>query len=96
MSELVFREKKVLSENRIVEIKIWQVKKDEFNSEGYHYSLVYVKDGKRVLGYDNHERKRHHKHVHNEELGYNFTTKERLFEDFYNDLRAIMEEENEG
>ncbi len=47
----------------IVEIKIWKVPRSEEYPEGFKYSLVYVRKGKRVLGYDNYQGHGHHKHI---------------------------------
>lgn len=91
-SELVFHDKKVLDRNHLMEIRIWKVKKDNYNPEGFHYSLVLIKNNKRVLGYDNHERKGHHKHVHDKEIKYNFKSIDKLIEDFNEDLKRMVSE----
>lgn len=67
--------------NYLVEIKIYKVKKDQFHPEGFQYSLVLIKDGKRVLGYDNHERRGHHIHRGDIEIAYNFIDEWKLIED---------------
>ena len=90
MSELVFHDKKVLDNEHLIEIKIWKVKKDRYNPEGFHYSLVLIRNNKRILGYDNHERKGHHKHIHGKELPYNFKDIGKLISDFYNDLKEMV------
>lgn len=89
-SELVFHDKKVLDRNHLMEIRIWKVKKDKYNPEGFHYSLVLIKNNKRILGYDNHERKGHHKHVHDKEIKYNFKSIDKLIEDFNEDLKRMV------
>ena len=50
-----------------MEIKIWEVPKSVDFPEGVKYSLVYVREGKRILGYDNERGKSHHKHYFDEE-----------------------------
>ena len=90
MSELVFHDKKVLDNEYLMEINIWKVKKDKNNPEGFHYLLVLIKNNKRILGYDNHERKGHHKHTHDKEMPYNFENIDKLLKDFYNDLRKMV------
>ena len=90
MSELVFYDKKVLDYEHLMEIKIWKVKKDKYNPEGFHYSLVLIKNNKRILGYDNHERKGHHKHSYDKELPYNFEDIDKLISDFYSDLKEMV------
>jgi len=56
-AKLVLHDKVVLSLEEIVEIKIWKVPRSEEYPEGFKYSLVYVKKGKRILGYDNYHPK---------------------------------------
>ncbi len=86
-AELIFRDKVVEHDNSIVEIKIWSVPVTSDRPHGYKYSMVYIKDGKRIVGYDNHTGKRDHRHYGNKEEPYEFTTIEKLFEDFYKDFR---------
>ena len=92
MREPVF-EHKHRHKDYIVEIKIYKVLKDEFHPEGFHYSLVLVKNGKRILGYDNHERKGHHIHRGSRELPYEFTGEWKLIEDFYDEVKKLTNEE---
>jgi hypothetical protein len=47
---------------------------------------VYVKNGKRLIGYDNAEGKGYHRHVGGEEETYNFVDIGKLSEDFKRDL----------
>ena len=90
MAESIFHDKKILDSNHLMEIKIWKVKKDKHNPEGFHYSLVLIKNNKRILGYDNHEKKGHHKHIYDKELKYNFKTIDKLIKDFYEDLKVMV------
>ena len=78
----------------IVEIKIWLVPKSTDKPYGYKYSLVYIKHGKRILGYDNAEGKGDHRHYGNEETHYKFTNVKKLFDDFYRDLREVKNYES--
>ena len=88
MREPIF-EYKHKDKNYIVEIKIYKVPKDRYHPEGFQYSLVVIKDGKRILGYDNHERKGHHIHKDGRELHYGFIDEWKLVEDFQNDVEKI-------
>jgi hypothetical protein len=54
---------------------------------GYRYSLVYIVDGKRVIGYDNGEGKGDHRHHKGKESRYPFESIDKLFEDFLEDVR---------
>ena len=98
MSELVF-EHKHKDRDYIVEIKIYKVNKDQFHPEGFHYSLVLIKDGKRLLGYDNHERKGHHTHRGKGESPYEFVDEvtERYIELYENIIgEKFVKEKSEG
>ena len=92
MLELIF-EHKHRHKNYIVEIKIYKVPKDKWHPEGFHYSLVLIKDGKRILGYDNYERKGHHIHRYNKELPYEFVDEWKLIGDFNKDVEKITKGE---
>jgi hypothetical protein len=75
--------------DEMVEIKIWQVPKSEDKPHGVKFSIVYVKGGKRVPGYDNGEGKGYHKHYLAEEEPYPFADIWRLLDDFKKELRGI-------
>ena len=88
-----YHEKKKLDDRHLIELELWQVPKNAATPEGVKYSLVLVRDGIRVVGYDNHERKGHHKHLFGKELPYTFTTVEALVKEF----RALVDKIlNEG
>lgn len=71
-----------------VEIKIWQLIATNMDKpHGYRYSLAYIVDGERVIGYDNGEGKGDHRHYRGKEQPYRFETIDRLFDDFYADIR---------
>lgn len=53
------------------------------------YSMIYIRDGNRVFGYDNHVGKGDHRHYGDKEEPYKFTSIDKLFEDFYKDLRRF-------
>jgi hypothetical protein len=54
--------------------------------------LVYVKDGKRLVGYDNERGKRDSKHIGEEEQVYAFQSVDRLLEDFWNDVKRCEDD----
>lgn len=92
MGEPVF-EHKHIHKDYIVEIKIYKVPKDEYHPEGFQYSLVLIKARKRILGYDNHERKGHHIHKGGREIPYEFVDEWKLIEDFQRDIDKITKGE---
>jgi len=55
----------------------------------YKYRLVYLVDGKRVVGYDNERGKGDHKHLREAELPYVFTDPLQLMADFMTDVEEI-------
>jgi hypothetical protein len=71
-----------------IEVKLWRLsepKKDK--PHGYRYSLAYIVDGERVIGYDNGEGKGDHRHYKQREESYPFESIDKLFEDFQQDVR---------
>jgi hypothetical protein len=58
----------------------------------YLHRLVYVRDGKRMVGYDNERGKGDHKHLGERELRYRFVNEAKLLADFWQD---VMEATNE-
>ncbi|GAV36188.1 hypothetical protein ROTAS13_03875 [Roseomonas sp. TAS13] len=88
----IFREKVVLSATELVEIVIWQVPTPVPPSDhDFKYRLVYVREGQRVVGYDNERGKGDHRHIHGQELPYTFSTIDRLLADFSADVSANRE-----
>jgi Family of unknown function (DUF6516) len=80
---------KEIKGEEVVEIKIWQVPKSDDKPFGIKYSIVYIKDGKRVLGYDNAEGKGDHKHFRANETPYKFSSIWNLLRDFKKELKQI-------
>ncbi len=77
----------------VIEVKIWRIRPSNDKPHGYKYSLVYIAKGKRVFGYDNSEGKGDHKHYGNKEETYKFKGIDRLFEDFYCDVKEAGDED---
>lgn len=90
--KLVFYEKRIESDGSIIEMKIWEVPASEKNPDGVKYSFYWVKNGKTVVGYDNHHPKGHHRHYGTREETYEFTTIENLVGDFLEDRERILNE----
>jgi len=87
----LIRHIKVLDElGHIVEIKMWQLPQSTKDKpHGYKYSLVYIVDGKRVIGYDNGEGQGDHRHVKQTIKPYEFINLKKLTKDFYNDIEKF-------
>lgn len=75
----------------IVEMVVWRVPEPAPPSEhSFKYRLVFVRDGKRVVGYDNERGKGDHKHLEQRELPYRFVDIETLMADFLRDVEALQ------
>ena len=90
-SELVIYKKVTDELGNTIEIKIWQVRPSADKPHGYKYSLVYIVNDTRVIGYDNAERKGDHRHYGQIEKGYDFKDIDNLLEDFYKDIEKYRE-----
>ncbi|WP_333652298.1 toxin-antitoxin system TumE family protein [Dissulfurispira sp.] len=93
-TELLVHDKVEDKHGGIVGVKVWAVPKSADKPHEYKYSSVYIRRGKRILGYDNAERKGDHRHYKDKEMPYNFKGIDKLFEDFYRDLREVMSNES--
>lgn len=69
-----------------IEIKLWQVPASTDKPHGFKYSLVYIVDGARVIGYDNAERRSDHRHYGKREEPYHFVSLQQLLVDFRRDV----------
>ena len=80
--------KKQFYHGGIIEMVIWRLPlEDSERPHGLKYRLVYVRDGKRLVGYDNERGKGDHKHIGEDELAYAFQNVDQLLEDFWNDVK---------
>ncbi len=80
---------KEIKEDEIVEIKVWRVPRTRNTPDGVKISVVYVKNGKRLIGYDNAEGKGYHRHFMDREETYPFSDVRALLDDFKKDIRTI-------
>jgi hypothetical protein len=83
----LIRHRKVVDEwGNILEIKLWQVPTSTDKPHGFKYTLVYIVDGVRVIGYDNAERRGDHRHYGAREEAYAFVSLRQLIDDFRQDV----------
>lgn len=98
MKAKLIRHERVIDElGSTIEIKMWQLPRptrDKLHS--YKYSLVYILEGERVIGYDNAEGKGDHRHYRDREESYEFKDIDKLFEDFYKDIGRVKNESKKG
>ena len=93
-AKLVIKDRFEFQDGGIVEIRIWEVPASQDKPHGYKYSFVYVVDGKRIIGYDNAEGQGDHRHDGDKVDSYEFKDIDKLFDDFYNDIRRVREDES--
>ena len=68
---------------------VWQVPRPVPPSQhAFKYRLVFVKDERRLVGYDNERGKGDHRHLAERELPYVFVDIDTLLRDFLSDVEA--------
>lgn len=75
------------------EIRIYEVPVSPTYPEGIKYSC-YLGDpetGEKIIGYDLHSGKGHHRHVRGRETRYDLRSLETLLDDFDQDVQAVLE-----
>ena len=82
-----------INDGNLVEIKIWRVPISEHTPHGFKYSLVYIVNGERIVGYDNERGKGDHRHFEGAEYAYRYHGVQALFNDFKADMEAAKRRE---
>ena len=95
-ARLIYHVKAIATDGDITEIKIWQVPKSKDKPHGMKYSFAYIRESKRLVGYDNAEGKGDHKHVADREMPYKFKNVDQLFADFYQDIMELRRKNHES
>lgn len=71
----------------VVEMVVWKVPSPvPPSTHPFKYRLVFVRDGQRLVGYDNERGKGDHKHLGRRELAYRFVDIDTLMQDFLSDV----------
>ena len=92
MKAQLIRHTKVTDElGNTIEIKLWKVAPATDKPQGFKYSLVYIVDGKRAVGYDNGGRQGDHRHYGDRQEAYAFTDLRKLADDFIADIERYKE-----
>jgi hypothetical protein len=87
---LAVRRRFAFEDGAFAVIRVWAVPAPVPPSRhGYKYSLVYIEDGVRVIGYDNERGKGDHRHWRDVETPYLFVSMQRLLDDFLRDVDLI-------
>ena len=92
-TKILLHTKVVLGSGVIVEMKVWELPRSERYPDGYKYSLFGVYEGRVLVGYDNHYPKEHHRHIGGVEMAYEFSTVDKLRNDFKADLERQLAKE---
>ncbi len=88
-AELIYRTKETHGQG-LIEVVIWRVPHPVPPSEHlFKYRLVYIVDGKRVVGYDNERGKGDHKHLGEQEVAYTWVSPQQLMLDFMRDIDEV-------
>jgi len=87
--KLIFYRKNIEVNGDIVEMRIWEVPSSKRAPSGLKYSLVYIREGKRIIGYDNAEGKGPHRHYKGRELAFDFQGVDNLIKEFYEDVEKV-------
>lgn len=91
-ARLVLKDRWIDGSGHIYELVIWHVPRPvPPTKHHYKYRLVYVCDGKRVIGFDNERGKGDHMHRGDLEIPYTFLSVEKLVNDF---LQEVEQWEN--
>ena len=92
-ASLIQSEKLRFEDGAVRQIRIWLVPQPVLPAtHRFKYSLVYVVEGVRVIGFDNERGKGDHRHLHGVEAPYDFQGIVRLLADF----RTLIEQEREN
>ena len=86
-AELLFHEKRSYA-GGVIEIVVWRVPAPVTPAEHrFKYRLVFARDGRRIVGYDNERGKGDHRHLGGKELRYEFVDEDKLLKDFWQDVK---------
>jgi uncharacterized protein YwbE len=92
-AELLLRERRTYDDGTFVEIVVWRLtRRDSERPHGLKYRLAYVRDGRRMVGYDNERGKADHRHFRGKEMPYAFVSLEILLDDFFRDVDTCRKE----
>jgi hypothetical protein len=94
-TELVLHEKVTDESGDTIEMKTWRVPSSTHIPHRFKYSLVYIVEAERVIGYDNAERRGDHRHFRGAATKYVFRSVRRLVRDFQADVARYKERHHE-
>ena len=81
-----------LDDGHLLALRLWRVPSPvPPSTHPFKYALFYGRDGERVVLFDNERGKGDHKHILEVETPYEFTTPDKLVEDFNAAVRDVRE-----
>jgi len=84
----ITRTRDTYPDGSVIEMVIWQVPTPvPPTTHGYKYRLVYVRNGERIVGFDNERGKGDHMHLDGQEIAYTFTGIDQLIADFNHEVK---------
>jgi Family of unknown function (DUF6516) len=86
-ARLVRNRKLTFPDGAIVELIVWQLPHPvPGSSHFFKYRLYFGREGKRIVGFDNERGKGDHCHLDGLETPYDFSTVDKLLEDFFEEI----------
>lgn len=86
-AELILSAKEIISESELTEIVVWSIPTPvESSDHHFKYSLVYIVNGVRIVGFDNERGKGDHCHLNGVEHRYQFISMDQLVDDFFSEV----------
>ena len=84
---LILRERREQTDGSIIEMVIWRLDQPvKPCSHPFKYRLVLVRNGRRLIGFDNERGKDDHQHRRGLEFPYQFTSIDKLMDDFIREI----------
>jgi len=78
-----------LSDESFIDRSIEQISPDRWRPHGVRYRFAWIQKGKCRVLFDNHHGKEDHCHIDGIEISYQFTTTEKLFDDFLAAIKKL-------
>ena len=89
-ADLVICERVVFSDGNLAEMVVWLVPEPVPPSRHrFKYRLVYIVEGRRILGYDNERGKGDHRHANDREQSFTFTDIDDLLDRFVAEVETL-------
>jgi len=89
-AKLIVNQKSFDETGGIIQMTVWSVPEPvPPSTHGFKYRLVYARNGRRLVGFDNERGKGDPMHLGQAELHYPFTTIDQLIKDFITEVEII-------